>query len=462
MRHRARRLAPLLLTAACALGAPQVALAKSSPSQIEAAKQAALLYLRGQQQPTGAFSGFDSEWVPTALAAAGVAAAEVRTSKTSTDARSYYRALWGDPAWPGEGASASTFEKAVLAAYAAGIDPARVSSSQNLIARVLGYHDPRSPGYYGEAELLNETIFALLALADAKTTKGTPRIPTALLESSVAVLTKNQHTDGGFDYTRAEGDEEALERPGEAETTGAAMAALCSAGVASSSPVIEHATAFLASELEAEASGSGAFATEFGPNTDTNAWAVQGLNACGLEAQSSAFTTAAGKTPIEFLISQQLQGGGFAYEPGEAQANLYSTQDALRALAGAGFTATPPKPKKGPRWEAEKKFARGVAAPLGLIIDGSSGVSACSVTVTPSAAKETLAEVLEAAQHESAPAGCVSSLAPASGKGAITAINGQPTPPAADWEVSIDGARMAQAKRSTPIALGDTIYLKLG
>jgi hypothetical protein len=32
--------------------------------------------------------------------------------------------------------------------------------------------------------------------------------------------------------------------------------------------------------------------------------------------------------------------------------------------------------------------------------------------------------------------------------------------PAEKWNVSIDGAAKVQAKRSTPIKVGDTIYLK--
>ncbi len=52
------------------------------------------------------------------------------------------------------------------------------------------------------------------------------------------------------------------------------MAALCGAGVPSSDPAIAGAISYLQADLKAEASGNGAFATEFGPNTDSTAWAV--------------------------------------------------------------------------------------------------------------------------------------------------------------------------------------------
>ena len=55
----------------------------------------------------------------------------------------------GAPTWP-EGGVATDFERGALLAYAAGIDPARVSKRQNLIAKVASSYQPANPGYYGE------------------------------------------------------------------------------------------------------------------------------------------------------------------------------------------------------------------------------------------------------------------------------------------------------------------------
>jgi len=59
--------------------------------------------------------------------AAGTAAANVRKTETSTNARTWYRELVGNTkTWPETSKPAVTeFEKAALVAYAAGIDPAR-------------------------------------------------------------------------------------------------------------------------------------------------------------------------------------------------------------------------------------------------------------------------------------------------------------------------------------------------
>jgi hypothetical protein len=213
-------------------------------------------------------------------------------------------------------------------------------------------------------------------------------------------------------------------------------------------------------------SASGAFAAEFGANTDSNAWAVQGLDACGIDPQGAAFTTPAGKTPIDFLISQQLPSGAFKYLPSETTANEYASQDAVRALAAGGFVAPPPKPKRAKQWLAEKQFSTSASTPglLTLIVDsGSAPLAACAVKVAPAATKAKLAAVLTAAEASSSPAGCVSSFGPSTGKGSITQINGLPgSPGATAWQLSIDGGSPKQAKGSTAIHLGDTIYLQLG
>jgi hypothetical protein len=466
MRISRSRLAAGLAVLGTLVLAPS-ALANSSPAEITHAINGGVAYVKSQQATNGSFECFGEpcfggEWVLTSLAAAGVPPAGVKHEAGATDARTFYRELVGDSAtWPGSGAPVTDFETATLAAYAAGIDPARVSPTQNLIAQILAHYRPSDPGAYGSAELLNGTVFALLALADAKTRAGAQRVPQVLLEKSVEVVRRNQHTDGGWSFSVAEGDSKALEVPAEAEFTGATIAALCGAGVHASDPAIKSALSFLKAEQAAEPAGSGAFESEFGVNTDTAAWVVEGLNACAINPQGGEFTTSHGKTPIDFLISQQLPEGGFQFEVGEGEPDFYSSQDAVRALAGAGFTVAPSKAKGQPLWAYEKKFTASETTELGLIINtGSSPLQVCSVSITPASAKVTLASVLEAAETAAPPAGCVSAFTPTSGKGAITSIDGSPTPAAASWQVSIDGGAEKQATRKTPIAIGDTIYLR--
>ncbi len=462
MRTVARALTPIAV-AVCVLAGAPAALATSSTKEITAATTGGVAYLESLQEASGAIPGFGGEWSLTSFAAAGTADANVRKTVGATDARTWYRELVGDAAaWPEEAEPAVTeFERASIAAYAAGIDPARLSQTQNLIAQIIAQYQTVNPGYYGAPALFNGTVFGLLALEGAKTTKGVQRIPQALLNESIEVVRKNQHTDGGWNYEKVEGNEKALKSAAEPDMTGAAMAALCGAGVAASDPAIVKGREYLQSLL---VSSTGALAAEFGANTDSNAWGVEGLNACDISPQGPELTTTEGKTPIDFLISQQLPSGAFRYLPGQTAANVYSSQDAVRALAGGGFTPAPPKPKGAPQWQAEKSFStsKGVDGLLTLIINTGSGpLDACAVRIAPEASKTKLGKVLEAAEKASTPAACVTAFTPTTGKGAITSINGVPSTPAPDWEVSIDGGSEKPAKVTTAIQLGDTIYLRL-
>lgn len=452
MSYKLHRLV-LATVAVVALLAPASAAAKATPTEIASAKTKGVEYLKGLQKTNGEIAGFGGDWALTAFAAAGVAPADV---KKTGDARGWYEGLVGSPTWPGAEPLATDFERGALLAYAAGIDPARVSKRQNLIAKVASYYQPESPGYYGST--FNATVFGLLALADVKTPGGAVRVPQVVLNQAVEAVKANQHTDGGWTWEKAAGNEEALKKASEPDMAGAAIAALCTAGVPNTDTAILNARKYLASKLSKT---TGAIESPFGVNTDTVAWAVQGLKACGIDPQEGEFE--ATKTPLDFLISQQVKGGGFRYGTSGTTAEQYASQDAVRALGSGGFTAAPPKPSKGEQWNAVSEFATGATetTSLALIVDnGGSPLKICSVTLAPEATTTTLAKVLSTAVGGTTPASCVTSFLPGSGEGAITQVNGFPASPAEKWNVTIDGGSKAQAKRSTVIHVGDTIYLK--
>jgi hypothetical protein len=461
MRNLTYRLA-LLGACLCGLLLPATASATSSKAEIEASVSKGVTYLEGLQETSG---GFPSDWDINSLAAGHVAAANIKKAGAETDARTWYRKLVGNETatkWPKE-ALVTEYERAALVAYAAGIDPARVSKTQNLIAGIASYYQPESPGYYGPPGNFNGTVFAVLALADAKTTGGVQRVPNALLKKSVEAIEKNQHTDGGWAWEKAEGNETKLKAAAEPDITGAAMAALCNAHVEKTSTVIKKAATYLKGLL---ISSNGAFESEFTANTDSNAWAVQGLDACGIEPQGTEFTASGTKkTPIDFLISQQLTSGAtsgaFRYLTTGSTANEYSSQDAVRALAGAGFTVAPPVPTGGlEQWFAEIGFStEAIKSSVTLIINNeSTALKVCSVTFAPKETTTTLEKVLVAAEAESAPAACVTGHAVETG--AISQINGYPSPAKALWDYSIDGGTEKQATLTSEIHLGDTIYLR--
>ncbi|MFI9100616.1 hypothetical protein ACIGXA_08815 [Streptomyces fildesensis] len=441
--------------------------ATSSPAQIATSKTNGVNYLKSLQAADGSYvtpGGLSNEWAFSALAAAGTAAVDVTPGGDVTkNARTVYRNQLSAPSWPSASPVATDYQRATLNANAAGIDPARVAVGRNLIADVVSYWQTAAPGYYGPPANFNGTVFGLLALGGSKTQAGVQRVPQSLLNASIAVVRANEHNDGGWNFSQAAGNPTQLAATSDIDMTGAAIASLCVSGVANTDAAVVAGKNFLKSKL---VNTTGAFNAMFGVNTDSNGWAVSGLNACGFNAQGADFTTAAGKTPIDFLLANQFNpGGGFKYQPSDTSPTAYSSIDALRGVAGAGFTAVPPTPVTvgAPKWVGTSAFTSGTASKLALIVDtGAGALKVCSVTITPTGTTSNLGAVLDAALASSTPSGCVTSRTPTSGTGTVTEVNGVTNAGANTWKVSIDGATAAGATRGTVVNVGDTISLRYG
>ncbi|SDS77303.1 hypothetical protein SAMN05216371_0586 [Streptomyces sp. TLI_053] len=439
--------------------------ATATPAQIATSKSTGVTYLKSLQAADGSYvtgGGLSNEWAFSALAAAGTAAADVTPGGDPTkNARLVYRNQLAAAGWPGASPVATDYQRGTLNAYAAGIDPARVGPGRNLIADLVAYWQTAEPGYYGPSANFNGTVFGLLALGGAKTQSGTKRVPQALLDASVTAVRANQHTDGGWNYSKAAGDPTELGKGSDIDMTGAAMASLCVGGVPNTDAAVVAAKNFLKGKLLS----SGAFNAMWGANTDSNGWAVSGLNACGINPQGTDFTSGTGKTPVDFLIAQQFKpGGGFKYVSTDTVPSAYASVDGLRAVAGAGFTATPPAPVAAgePAWAATSAFTAGTAARLALVVDnGTATPKVCAVTLTPTGGTVTLGDVLDAAATAT-PSGCVTSVTPSTGAGTITAINGTANSGPSTWKVVLDGGTAAAATRATTVHVGDTVSLRYG
>ncbi|WP_405698921.1 hypothetical protein OG209_03725 [Streptomyces sp. NBC_01383] len=460
----------LAFTAAASIGAFCLsvlpAAATATPAQIATSKTNGVTYLKSLQAADGSYAGagLSNEWAFSALAAAGTAVVDVTPGGDATkNARSVYRTLLSTTSWPSTTPVVTDYERAALNAYAAGIDPSRVSASRNLIGDIYSYWQTSEPGYFGPSANFNGTVFAALALGGAKTQAGAQRIPQALRDSLITRVRANQHNDGGWNYSKAEGDPSQLGATSDIDMTGAAMAALCVSGVPNTDTDIAQAKAFLKSKL---VPGSGAFNAMFGVNTDSNGWAVSGLNACGINAQTGDFLTSAGKTPVDFLIAQQFNpGGGFKYLPSDTAPAAYASIDGLRAVAGGGFTSTPPVPTTSgaTQWVAQGTLTSGTATKLALTVDdGAGSLKVCSVALTPTGTTTTLGTVLDAATGAATPSGCVTAVTPSSGTGTITTVNGKANSGSNTWKASVDGSAFASASRSKVINAGDTIALRWG
>jgi hypothetical protein len=436
------------------LAFPAAAAATSSQPEIDAAIDSAADYLRLQQDiSTGAVPGFGGDWSATSLAAAGVSSVDVHGPLAGDPSlQDYLLGEYTEPSWTEDppGGNAVDYARAVLVAHAAGLDPARLSVDSNQPAQLAGRWNP-AIGSFGEAST-NNTVFGLLAMRTAG-------LPGWGLEPLVSFLRRNQHDDGGWNFpaalttaTRAEASDP--------EMTGAAIAALCEAGLPAYDPDVAEGLGLLRSLLT---NATGGISYPFGDNVDTNAWVLSGLNACGIDPQSAAWTTAAGKTPVDFILSLQVQSGteagGFEYQAGFG-AGVYSTQDALRAIAGGVFTAAPPQPQDAVRGAANPvpTIAAGTPVPHLLAIGRGSGNVRICKAIAPAGA--TLPEVLTAAQTASSPAGCVTSFSVEDGR--LAALNGV-APENADqaWLLRLDRGAEAPAGEQA-VGFGDLVALRLG
>ena len=332
-------------------------------------------------------------------------------------------------------------------ADAAGLQPIRLSAQSNLVAQLAGLYQPN--GAYGAPGLFNGTVFGVLAMARTKA-------PASILARGTDVIRANVHNDGGWTYTLTTTPAQKAANS-DIDMTGASLAALCNAGVSPTDPIVTGGLNFLKGKLD---SATGAFNAQFGKNADSNSWAVQGLNACGVDPQSAEWTTAAGKTALDYLVSLQrttgVNAGSFKYSSTESETanpNFYATQDAITALTGASFSADPPAV---PGVRAAPPVANGTAVPVVLALDdGHGGVGLCRTTAPVGAP---LTDVLAAAKAASMPPNCVTELTLDAGRRQRQRQDGRLA--RGGWLASLDGGTETLAA-AQPVGFGDVVALRL-
>jgi len=415
--------------AVAALGSPPAHAA--TQQEVTEAVTAGAAWLRTQQNAaTGQLAGFGGDYALSALSAAGVHPADVRgPGAGDPSAQDHYAGVWAAQATP-----SST---AILFGSAAGIDVQRVSASTNLVALLATayHHDGELDGAFGDGAT-NLTAFSALALARAGA-------PAPVLAKSNAYLRGQQHDDGGWNFGRVATDAQRA-AASSVDMTGVALAALCQTGAGASDPDVRAGLSLLEGRQDPATGALG--------NVDSTGWAVSGLNACGVDPHGGRFTTAAGTTPADYLLSQQDAGGAFTFG---GSPNLYSTQNAVRALAGEAFSADPPRRAAAgdPRFRPVPVVAGGTPTPHALAVDDGAGdVRFCSVTAPAGA---TLAAFLAAAEASSSPEACVASSTIANGS--VTEVNGRE----GGWRLRLNRAPEQLAAESRTVAFGDTVLLRL-
>lgn len=269
---------------------------------------AALNWLRSQQQADGGFSnGFSpgSDIGATADAVIAILAAGESPDAWSPHGQSpldFLEARAADAGSPGLAA------KVVLAGVAAGRDP-RALGGVDLVEIVLAGLDSGT-GLFGNG--CYDSALAILALRAAGE---------AVPEKAIAGLIATRLPDGSYAF-----DASQVPGSGDSNTTALAVQALLAAGAADE---VASSLAYFRATQNPDGGWTYQRPSAFGETTDANSTAlvIQALNASGEDLK-------AWNHPLGVLIGLQQTSGSFAFNADMPGDNLLATVQVLPALAG--------------------------------------------------------------------------------------------------------------------------------
>ncbi|HEY5053345.1 MAG TPA: prenyltransferase/squalene oxidase repeat-containing protein [Solirubrobacterales bacterium] len=219
----------------------------------------------------------------------------------------------------GEISSTGDIARTIVALEGAGSDP-RSLGGRNLVDDLLKRRrdDGSFEGWPGT------TAFSVIALRTAGATGG--------LDRSVSWLSGVQNDDGGW------GDVPGS--PSTADGTGAAMEAI---------PGTKAAQRGLAYLRNAQRKGGGfPLGGDGSVNTQSTAWAIQGILAVGGDPASYR---RGGANPFDYLSANQASDGHYAYSGSSNQTPVWVTGQVLVAASGKAFPLEPPAREPKPAAE---------------------------------------------------------------------------------------------------------------
>ena len=249
-----------------------------------------IAYLKGKQQ---------NAWTTMALASAGETPSTAYLGGTNPT-------------------SATDIETAILAYTAVAQDP-RTAGSKDLVAALKA---TASGGQIGDATLLNDDIFGILALASAGVPASDP-----VVASAKAFVLSHQNADGGFGYASA----------GTSDTnmTAGAIMALVAVGTPASDQALTKAVNYLKGAQNADGGFPYDPKSSYGTDSDagSDAWVMMAFRALGTDPTS---ITKSGKDPVSNLRTFADASGYFHFQAGtpEDAFSTITSAYALIALSG--------------------------------------------------------------------------------------------------------------------------------
>ena len=221
--------------------------------------------------------------------------------------------------------------RTILALEGAGVDP-RSFGGRNLVA-ALAKHRRDNGSFEGWP---GSTAFAVIALRTAGATGG--------LDHSISWLVKVQNKDGGWGDVPGSGST--------ADGTGAVMQAI---------PGTDAADRGLGYLRPAQRpSGGFPLGGASAVNSQSTAWAVQGMLAVGADPAS---VREGGKSALDYLAARLEADGHYRYSPSSDQTPVWVTGQALTAAAGQFFPVTPVARQSNPATSPPSTTPGGDATP---------------------------------------------------------------------------------------------------
>jgi Prenyltransferase and squalene oxidase repeat len=286
------------------------------PAHAAAGSTEAANWLEAQQNDDGGFGsspGDDSSAAMTGWAMLGLEASGRNPFDVARGGRDPVEFLRGHL---DEVSSAGDIARTIVALEGAGANP-RSFGGHNLVATLL----KRRAANGSYAGWPGTTSFAVIALRSADAGGG--------LAETISWLADVQNDDGGW------GDVPG--GPSNADVTGSVMQAL---------PETEGAQSAL-SYLRKHQRSSGGFALAVagGVNSQSTAWAAQGMIAIGADP---ATIESNGRSALDYLAARQADDGHYRYSESSDQSAVWVTGEVLVATAGASLPIAPSPREKTP------------------------------------------------------------------------------------------------------------------
>jgi prenyltransferase beta subunit len=357
-----RRLVAIL--ALSSLFAASSALADAPNLANQARLDSTIRHLQEAQNPDGGFGGDSgkesgqgfSAWVALALAAGGINP-RCQARPGGTDAFSFLvnhfqKGLEEEISYPQIPTTA--FERELMVVNASGADP-HDFAGHDLVGEILAREDdgsfPYVPGGRGE---INDTVFAIVALAPIQEPAAQ-----AAIQRAADWLIAQQDDDGGWAWG-VKGDRT------EADLTGAAIQALRAAGRPHTEA--EQRGLHYLRDMQSPDGGFPEFPGETESNVASTAWAVQGIWASGEDPET---WVEGGNDPLSYLASLQQPDGHIRWKASQDMNGVWMTAYVAPAFAGQTWPIPPsPCSKEPPSASPQPGQGEGSQAGNGTIAGG--------------------------------------------------------------------------------------------